>query len=123
MMPLDNAKRGAYGEKLAVKWLRSNGFMICDLNWRSGRYEIDIVAERWGTIHIIEVKSRSLSGYTTPEEAITTSKRESLIKAARAYVATHALREEIQFDLVAVEFGGDDSVAIRHIEHIVEFEW
>ena len=97
--------------------------MICDLNWRSGRYEIDIVAERWGTIHFVEVKSRSVSGFTTPEEAINASKRESMIKAARAYIASHNLRDEVQLDLIAVEFAGDDCVDIRHVEHIVEPRW
>ncbi|MBQ4539816.1 MAG: YraN family protein, partial [Alistipes sp.] len=41
---LTTAQIGRRGEDVAVEYLRSRGYMICAQNWRSGRYEIDIVA-------------------------------------------------------------------------------
>ena len=38
------AETGRAGERAAVEYLRGAGYEICVLNWRSGRYELDIVA-------------------------------------------------------------------------------
>ncbi len=114
---------GAIGEKAATKWLRNHGFMIHALNWRMGRYELDIVAERWDMIHFVEVKSRRVDGMTTPEEAITPEKFASITKAARAYIAQHNIRQESQFDLAAVDVMPNGEVEVRFIERAMEFRW
>ncbi len=114
---------GAEGERAAMQWLRRNGYMIRDLNWRSGRYELDIVAERHGVVHFVEVKSRKADGWTTPEAAMTRHKQESLLKAARAYIAQYKIVDEIQFDLVSVDIHPDLSLSIRLTERVVEIRW
>ncbi len=114
---------GTLGERAATKWLRCNGFLIHDLNWRMGRYELDIVAERLGVIHIIEVKSRKLGGLTTPEEAMTKKKFNAFVIAARAYVAQHNIRQELQFDLIAVDVMDNNELRVRFVERVMEFKW
>ncbi len=114
---------GARGERAATKWLRNNGFVIHDLNWRAGHYELDIVAERWGVIHIVEVKSRRINGLTKPEDAITQKKFASLVKAARFYIASRGIRQEVQFDLAAVDIMDDGEMRVRFIEKAMEFRW
>ena len=74
----DTRLRGAEGEEAAVAWLRTNGFLIVDRNWRMGRYELDIVASRHDRIHFVEVKLRGAGGLTSPEEALTPAKRRAL---------------------------------------------
>lgn len=106
---------GAMGEKAAVKWLRRRGYMIRDLNWRDGKYELDIVADKLYTTHFIEVKTRRIDGYTTPEEAITKEKFAALSKAARSYVAQYNIKTESQFDLVAVDINLEGELNIRLI--------
>ncbi len=114
---------GTLGEKAATKWLRNQGFLIRDLNWRAGRYELDIVAERWDVTHFIEVKTRKAYGLTTPEEAITPDKFKSLARAACAYIAQHNIQNETQFDLVAVDVLINGELKIRLIENAMEFRW
>ncbi len=97
--------------------------MIRDLNWRAGRYELDIIAERFGVVHFVEVKSRRAGGFSSPEEALTREKRDSLIKAARAYIAQYRVDQEYQFDLVAVDVNPDNTVEMRLIERVIEFHW
>ncbi len=122
-MVIDRAQIGQAGERAATKWLRSNGYLIHDLNWRDGRYELDIVAEKWGVMHFIEVKSRRAGGFTTPEEAMDSQKINAFKRATRSYIAQHAMQEDFQLDLVAVDLFDDGSTEIRLIERAVEFRW
>ena len=114
---------GAAGEQAAVDWLRANGFMIMERNWRSRRYEIDIIASRWGVVHIIEVKTRHAGSLTAPEDAITEHKFQSLRRAATAYIAQHRLQAELQFDLIAVESHADGTMNVRMVENAMQCNW
>ena len=44
------AETGRAGERAATEYLRRAGYDICALNWRQGRYELDIVACREGVL-------------------------------------------------------------------------
>lgn len=43
----EKQQRGALGEQAAVEYLRQNGFMIVEQNWREGKSEVDIIALRY----------------------------------------------------------------------------
>ena len=118
-----SADTGRRGEQAAVDYLRRVGFAILERNWRSGRYELDIVARRWDELHFIEVKTRRAGGLTTPEEAITPRKFASLRRAAEAYMAQHRVRLEPQFDLAAVDLFPDGSMNVRFTERAMECNW
>ncbi len=114
---------GQLAERAAIDFLRKEGFMILAHNWRSGRYEIDIIAQRWDTIHFVEVKSRAFGGWSSPEDAITPHKIESLIRGARAYLALTRSQAQYQFDLVAVETLQGKREELRYIERVFEDQW
>ena len=114
---------GQQGEDIAVDYLRSEGYLIAARNWRSGRYEIDIVAERQGMTHLIEVKTRRAGSLLTPEATITQAKVSALHRAASAYVAQCRVRGEVEFDLLAVDMFPDGSFDVRFIRNIAEFGW
>ena len=127
-----SADTGRRGEQAAVDYLRRAGFAILERNWRSGRYELDIVARRWDELHFIEVKTRRAamdfaalyqSKLTTPEEAITPRKFASLRRAAEAYMTQHRVRLEPQFDLAAVDLFPDGSMNVRFTERAMECNW
>ena len=44
------AETGRAGERAATEYLRRAGYESCALNWRQGRYELDIVACREGVL-------------------------------------------------------------------------
>lgn len=117
------AQTGLRGEDLATDYLRKQGYLICARNWRQGRYEIDIVAERWGITHIVEVKTRRAGSLLQPEQTITPTKVAALHKAAAAYMAQNRIVGEIEFDLVAIDIFPDESFDIRFIPDIAQIGW
>ncbi len=119
----DTTRIGNDGEEAAAAWLLEQGFRLLRRNWRAGRYELDIVAEKEGTLHIVEVKTRRREGLTSPEEALDARKVRALVSAARAYLRRNPHRGEVQFDLMAVETRPGEAPELRLIEHAVELHW
>ncbi|MDE5709313.1 MAG: YraN family protein [Alistipes sp.] len=120
---MTTAETGRAGERAAAEYLRRAGYEICALNWRQGRYELDIVARKERTIHFVEVKTRRLGSLTTPEQAITPRKFRALRRAAGSYLACTGDDSEIQFDLAAVEIAPDGTTQVRLIEEAMECNW
>ena len=63
-------KFGNLGEELACTYLENKQFEILARNYRSKFGEIDVVALRKGTLHFIEVKTRSTDRFGKPAEAV-----------------------------------------------------
>jgi putative endonuclease len=106
---------GQKGEQAAAEYLVAEGYEILDRNWRFGKDEIDIIAEKGNFIVIVEVKTRSTAYFGEPEEAVDKQKRRFLIRAANHYVNQKAIDIEVRFDIVAVIFE-QGRQTIRHIE-------
>ncbi len=104
-------------------WLAKHDFEIVARNWRSGRYELDIVACRAGTLHFVEVKTRDEASWESPEDAITPSKARSLRYAAAAWLAQYPSELEPQFDLIAVDTNPDGIVDVRYIPEAIIPRW
>ncbi len=119
MSGLSTALIGGRGEDAAVEWLRERGFYIVERNWRIGHLEIDIIAERFDTMHFVEVKTRHLGGWQSPFDSIDERKRRALRRAAMSYASTHRMRHELQFDLIAVTVDDHEQMTIDYTEHIL----
>ena len=117
---MTTAETGREGERLAVDLLRRRGYIIHELNWRNGRYEIDIIASRGGVLHFVEVKTRSVMGWGSPESAMTPDKCRALLRAAASYLSLRRLPHEPQFDLIAVDVMPDGMTELRYIENVIE---
>lgn len=115
--------RGALGEQAAVDYLRQNGFMIVERNYRIGRSEVDIIATRYDELHFVEVKTRKFSSMTAPEEAITEQKMRAMRRAASAYMAQHHSMLEPRFSLIAIDVVGDRVESLRFVEEALEYGW
>lgn len=114
---------GAAGEAAAEEWLELNDFVVIARNWRSGRYELDIVALRGETIHFVEVKTRVDSSWESPEEAMNAAKQRNFRRAAQAWMAENHTDLEPQMDLIAVDRTPDGTLDVRYIAHAVISRW
>ncbi|MGC9345018.1 MAG: YraN family protein [Bacteroidales bacterium] len=101
----EHNETGKKAEKIAIAYLRGNGYTIKDTNWRYYKKEIDIVAEKDGKLIIVEVKSRYERYFGDVSELITRKKMKNLVDAAEAYVIKKDLMMEVQFDYFVVIFG------------------
>ncbi len=114
---------GARGEDIAVEWLRKRGYMIVVRNWRCGSYELDIVAQKGFSLHIVEVKTRLKGGWTTPEQAIDKHKTRTLLKAANIYLNFFHTPLEPQIDLIAIDMSRDGEYEVRYLPNAVVPRW
>lgn len=113
-------ERGNLGEEIAREYLREKGFKILESQFFARVGEIDIVAERAGRLHFVEVKTRSSELFGTPEEAMTARKLERVLKAVGIYLDKNKItHENYQVDLVAINLDYISREAkVRHIENV-----
>ena len=96
-------------------YLEMRGFKVLEQNWRRPHCEIDIVAEKNGVRHFVEVKYRYGDEQGGGLEAITSSKLKQMKRAAETYVEEYKYRGE--FVLSAIEIAGRDFAVISFIEN------
>jgi putative endonuclease len=105
---LNRKALGAQGEKWARDYLKKKGYRIRETNYRCREGEIDIVAEHKDNLVFVEVRTRTGSAFGTPEESVTTSKKQKLVLLALTYLQKHRnLPHFWRFDVVAIEVGPD----------------
>jgi putative endonuclease len=112
----DRASLGRRGEELAAGYLVKNGYTIRDRNWRSGKTEIDIIAENNAFIVFVEVKTRAADYQVPPAEAVNVPKQRTIINAASNYINRNGLVKEARFDIITVITRGTGP-EIDHIEN------
>lgn len=93
---------GGKGELWAKNYLLDNGFVIRHTNWRFGHKEVDIVAEKPGVLHIVEVKTRAANYLEEPKKAVIRQKQKNMLAAAEAYIAKYNLNCDTQFDVISI---------------------
>ena len=117
------AETGRAGERAAAEYLRRAGYEICALNWRQGRYELDIVARREEVLHFVEVKTRSNTDMGLPREYVTPAKQRRLKKTALYYLCEKQLDCPARFDVAEVYADSPysrENVRIEYLENAFE---
>ena len=112
---------GTFGEDCAAKFLEDNGYTIVTRNFRIRSAEIDIVAQRDGTIAFVEVKARSNIRHGLPSEAVNLRKQKKIIAAAEVFLQDENFCDcACCFDVVEVFMDGERVEEIHHIENAFE---
>jgi putative endonuclease len=98
---------GRTGEELAAEWLRKRQFEILERNWRSGRFEIDLIAEKCGVLHFIEVKTGRTIRFGFPERRVDRRKILNMLGAAEQYLSNSIEGAKIQLDVISISIFND----------------
>lgn len=117
--PMSAARQafGELGEAIAARWLRRGGWRVVQRRFRSGHRDIDLIAERDGTVAFVEVKARRGTRFGHPVEAVNWRKQKELAKSARTWIDRHGQPAEVyRFDVIGVLVDGE-RVRIRHVEN------
>ena len=107
-----NKRLGAKGENRAANYLKANGYMIIERNFRTPFCEVDIIARKGDILAFIEVKTRLSESFGRPCEAVTPAKQRLYLRAAEYYFSARPIDEIVRFDVIEVF-----SDEINHIEN------
>jgi putative endonuclease len=120
----DTAKidTGREGEKIALAFLKKNGYYICETNFRCPLGEIDIIArEERRELVFIEVKTRKSRELGYPEQAVGVRKQKKMSQLALWYLQKKKLADaNARFDVIAVTLLPEGN-EIRLIKNAFDF--
>jgi len=110
-MPSKKRKMGDLGEYYAGMFLVKHGFNIIKRNYLKKWGEIDIIAEKGGVIHFVEVKSvaRETLQYQQfrhrPEENVDRRKIGKIERTAEIFINEYCLEnKQTQIDVITIDF-------------------
>jgi putative endonuclease len=110
---LKNKEIGRIGEDVSVEFLMKRGFSLVIRNYLKKWGEIDIIVEKEGIIHFVEVKTvtreslpisviHETSSYE-PEDNLHPRKLKRISKVIRSYIAEQGIADsKWQFDVLTV---------------------
>lgn len=106
---------GNAAESEVCRYLQKQKYTIIDRNWKTKWCEIDIIAERKGIVHFIEVKYRKNDSAGGGLAAITPKKLRQMKFAAELWLTRHDVPQAV---LSAAEVSGDEFVISEFVEVI-----
>jgi len=111
---------GRLGEAMAARYLETEGWSIVERRWRDGPRELDLIAVRREVLIFVEVKTRRSEDLDGLLQAVTSSKRKDLQRAAGAWLmrfgSEFARFSEIRFDVMGVQLLPGEKPRFLHIE-------
>jgi len=116
---------GQLAEAAVAEYLEAHGFTVLERNWKTRFCEVDIIAEKHGTLYFTEVKYRKNTTAGSGIEYVTAKKQQQMTYAARSWV--HQQKWQGDYSLAAAEVGGAqfkvtsflsniDAVTARHAQ-------
>ena len=109
---------GKWGEDLAADYLQRKGYTIIERDWKSGKRDLDIIAQDGNVIVFVEVKTRRNRLYGEPEESVDYHKLQNLQQAISHYVKFKHIRQEIRFDIISIVGTAGTDPDIQHIQDV-----
>ena len=100
---MTNYQIGHDAEKQVADWLSKRRFTIVEINWKTRRCEIDIVASRKKVVYLVEVKARKSSQWGSGIDYVTPRKLTQMKFAAEYWLATHQWNGDVRLAVAAVD--------------------
>ena len=109
---------GKKGEQMAEEYFILNGFTVLHRNWRSGKFEVDLIALKGSVLHFIEVKLRSSKDFGPPEKKVNKKKFRNLLSAADEFLFQQNQYRHVQFDVLAINLEKNREPELFYIEDV-----
>jgi len=110
--------RGDFGERLAIDFLRNNGYSFIARGFRSYYGEIDLIVRDEKYIVFVEVKLRKDAAFASAREHVCKSKQGKIISTANIWLDLNKTGLQPRFDVVEIYAPENNSVPeIIHIEN------
>ena len=93
---------GIKGEKIAVSFLKENGYELLELNYRFKHLEVDIITKKEGMLVVVEVKTRASDYMAGPEITVSKKKQRDIIKVTNEFIYERDLDIEVRFDIISI---------------------
>lgn len=111
---MKTTEQGKLAEVAAAQALKGQGFKIVGQNWRRPLAEIDLVAQKDGTLYFVEVKYRSSEFQGDGFEYVTAAKQKQMQFAASLWIQENNYDGDYQ--LMAASVSGDNCENIQIVE-------
>lgn len=100
---MNQRKTGTLYEEEALNYLRTQGFLLKEKNYRCRFGEIDLIGFHHGYLVFVEVKYRKSEGSGYGEEAVTKQKQQRICKSAQYYMLTKKYQTEtpVRYDVIS----------------------
>lgn len=115
-----NKHTGFLAETFAAEELKKKGYQILERNFSNKWGEIDIIAQKSGTIIFVEVKAKTGLDFGSPEEMISPRKLQRVRTMAAIYLQGRTLSSlSCRIDVIAVVLNPDNTVQrLTHYENV-----
>lgn len=120
---------GKIGEEAVANHLKRKGYAIHNRNYRKKWGEIDIITEKEGIVHFVEVKTVSYETNGShvpretwlPEENVDRRKLQKLFRTIETWLSEYTYTGEWQFDVASVRINPKSRQGrIKLLENITE---
>jgi len=122
-MKTDPRKRGAWGESIALEYLKEKDYTIISTRFHSRFGEIDLIAKNKEYLTFTEVKTRKNSNFAQAKEFVSKSKQLKIIKTAKYWLIKHPTNLQPRFDVIEIYAKSGEQTnepEINHIENAFE---
>jgi putative endonuclease len=94
--------QGRAGEDLACQYLKEQGLILIERNYRCRCGELDLIMRDGAQLVFVEVRYRRNHRYGTPAETVTRLKQVRLLRAAARYLQSRHSNAPCRFDVIAI---------------------
>ena len=113
LFPEGKGRPGGTGENRAAAYLKQSGYHILERNFRSGAGEIDIIAEKDGTVFFVEVKSSYVLDSNAAMEKISGEKIRRIRQTAESWIMENGFQGDVELLGIIVTSAGIQHLSIK----------
>lgn len=99
---LNTRKKGTFYEDAACEYLKKQGVVILERNYRCRQGEIDIIARDGNCTVFAEVKYRKDNAFGDALAAVGRTKQRKICRSALVYCMYHPWIESVRYDVIGI---------------------